>query len=48
MVDDGRLTAAQKLPGETSTYLFDDAELDRALGADVAAQLDGETRAVTP
>jgi len=30
MVEDGRLTAAQKLPGETSTYLFDPAEIERA------------------
>jgi excisionase family DNA binding protein len=29
MVEDGRLTAAQKLAGETSTYLFTEDEIER-------------------
>lgn len=29
MADDGRLTPAKKLPGETGGYLFDSAEIER-------------------
>jgi excisionase family DNA binding protein len=40
MVDDGRITAATKLPGERGAYLFDPAEVDR-----VAAELAADLRA---
>jgi hypothetical protein len=40
MVDDGRIEAATKLPGETGAYLFEPAEVDR-----VAAELAAELRA---
>jgi hypothetical protein len=30
MAEDGRLTPALKLPGETGAYLFEPAEVDRA------------------
>lgn len=30
MAEDGRLTPAMKLPGETGAYLFEPAEIERA------------------
>ena len=42
MVEDGRLTPQQKLPGIRGTYLFERAEIDRAKderAAELAAEL---------
>lgn len=33
MAEDGRLTPALKLPGETGAYLFEPAEVERAKAA---------------
>ncbi len=35
-VDDGKVTALRKLPGDTGGYLFDAAEIDRVLAAEKA------------
>jgi excisionase family DNA binding protein len=40
MAEDGRITPAMKLPGETGAYLFDLAEVERVLG-EIEASVSG-------